>query len=427
MKRALMILTASASMACGQEYNFIEFAGGFLLPTDVAVNRSNGIAYVADYGHSQIKKIEPDGTVTTFAGSGSVGSADGTGTEAEFSNPVGVAVDPNGNVYVADRGNRTIRKITPDGVVSTLAGNPGNVGGDDGVGMNASFKYIHGVSVDNAGNVFVADREGCTIRRITPGGEVTTIAGVYTVNSYADGTNTEARFNYDSPSGVPVDASGSNVFVMDRGARVIRKITKIGDDWVTTTIAGSPGQQGSLDGIGSEARFNSPYNGVVDSAGNLYVADTGTGGNYGQTIRKLTLDGTNWVVTTIAGTPGIIGAGVGTGSETEFGHDSPFGVTIDNANNLYIADYGLSRVVKGIAPAGPPKITNIQFVSGNVQIAFTSDAADTPDLFALQSSINVGGTYADVAPPATITQEGSGSFRAVTAPSGSVRFYRIKK
>ena len=131
MKRVLLILVVCELLACGQEYNFIEFAGGFLLPTDVAADRNNGNVYVADYGHNQIKKIEPDGTVTTFAGSGSAGSADGAGTEAEFSNPVSVAVDSNGNVYVSDRGNRTVRKITPAGVVSTLAGSPGVDAGID--------------------------------------------------------------------------------------------------------------------------------------------------------------------------------------------------------------------------------------------------------------------------------------------------------
>jgi streptogramin lyase len=419
LKLTLTILSASALFTYGQDYFWDQFATGFSFPTDVTVN-STGAVFVADYFHSQIQKIDPDGTVSVFAGSGTAGAADGTGTAAQFSNPTGVAVDATGNVFVADRGNRLIRKITPAGVVTTIAGQAGVVGGDDGPGSSATFRYLHSLSVDSSGNVFVADREGATIRMLKPNGtnyDVSTIAGVYATYGYVDGTNTDTRFNNDSPTGVPVDSAG-NVYVCDHNAHTIRKLTKIGSDWVATTIAGKRGTAGNDDGIGTNATFNLPYNGAFDSAGNLYIADTSTGNGangFGSTIRKLTLVGTNWVVTTIGGTLGI------------FGNDSPFGVTVDYLGNLYAADYGHNRVVKGIPPASPPKITSIKIVGGNVQIDFISSESDTPDMFTLVSSGTVNGTYNDVAPPATITQQGTGSFRAVTPLNGSSQFYKIRK
>src|SRR5439155_13292708 len=159
------------------------------------------------------------------------------------------------------------------------------------------------------------------------------------------------------------------------------------------------------------------------SAGNLYVADT-----YNYTIRKVTPVGTNWVVTTIGGSPGVAGSDDGAGSTALF--NLPFGVTVESSGNLYVADYQNSRVTKATpppAPPTPPNITSVKFVGGNVQIDFTSGAADTPDLFTVQSSSTLAPAagYADVAPSVAITQLGPGSFSAVVAPNGDKQFYRI--
>jgi sugar lactone lactonase YvrE len=208
-----------------------------------------------------IRKITPAGLVTTVAGSTS-GFADGTGTAARFSGPQGLAVDSTGNIYVADTNNFKIRKITPDGVVSTLAGS--TYGFADGIGINASFKHIFGVSVDSTGNVYVADTYNNMIRKITPDGVVSTLAG--STPGSTDATGTNAKFN--SPNGLAVDSIG-NVYVADSGNNKIRKITP---DGVVSTLAGS-GLRGSEDGIVTAASFNSPNGVALDSKGNIYVAD----------------------------------------------------------------------------------------------------------------------------------------------------------
>jgi sugar lactone lactonase YvrE len=235
-------------------------AAKFNYPRGVAVD-GLGNVYVADTGNHMIRKITPAGLVTTVAGSTS-GFADGTGTAARFSGPQGLAVDSTGNIYVADTNNFKIRKITPDGVVSTLAGS--TYGFADGIGINASFKHIFGVSVDSTGNVYVADTYNNMIRKITPDGVVSTLAG--STPGSTDATGTNAKFN--SPNGLAVDSIG-NVYVADSGNNKIRKITP---DGVVSTLAGS-GLRGSEDGIVTAASFNSPNGVALDSKGNIYVAD----------------------------------------------------------------------------------------------------------------------------------------------------------
>ena len=167
----------------------------------------------------------PVGTVTTLAGNGSVGSADGTGADARFYSPYGVAVDGDGNVYVADSSNHTIRKITPAGVVTTLAGTAGSSGSADGTGADARLRYPYGVAVDGDGNVYVADNSNHTIRKITPAGVVTTWAGTYPERGFSDGRGPFARFQ--NPYAVAVDGDG-NVYVADSSNHAIRKITPTG-------------------------------------------------------------------------------------------------------------------------------------------------------------------------------------------------------
>ena len=260
--------------------------------------------------------FSPETTVTvisTFAGlAGTIGSADGTGSAARFSYPHGVAVDSLGNVYVAEYGNHTIRKITPGGVVSTFAGLAGSTGSADGTASAARFDALFGVAVDSAGNVYVADLNNHTIRKITPGGVVSTLAGLpgsggtWGQPISADGTGSVARFSY--PTDVAVDSAG-NVYVTDQNNHTIRKITPGG---VVSTLAGLPGSSGSADGTGSAARFYYPFGVAVDSVGNLYVTDS-----YNDTIRKITPDG---VVSTLAGVAGSIGSADGTGSAARFDH-----------------------------------------------------------------------------------------------------------
>jgi hypothetical protein len=181
--------------------------------------------------------------VTTYAGTANLsGGADGTGAAARFYYPAGVAVDSAGNLFVADRSNSAIRMIAPGGVVTTVAGREGRPGSADGTGVAARFGYPAGVAVDSAGNLFVADRGAHTIRRITPGGVVTTYAGTAGISGAADGTGAAAQF--ESPSGVAVD-NGGNVYVADTSYSTIRKITPGG---VVSTFAGAQFHSGSADG-----------------------------------------------------------------------------------------------------------------------------------------------------------------------------------
>ena len=230
-------------------------------------NASN--VYVADTGNNTIRIITPNGTVTTLAGSaGNSGSSDGTGSAAQFESPYGVAVDQSNNVYVADSGNNTIRLITPDGIVATLAGLAGARGTAGGTGTPARFYFPEGVAADNSGNLYVADTGNDTIRKITPNALVSTIAGLAGSAGSSDGTRSVARFK--GPGEVAVDGAG-NVYVADTGNSTIRKITPAG---VVTTIGGLALHTGVDDGLGTVARFSAPAGVAVDYFGHVLVADS---------------------------------------------------------------------------------------------------------------------------------------------------------
>ena len=322
---------------------------------------SAGVVYVADTISDTIRKITAGGVVTTVAGFyGSLGAVDGTGLTARFAGPTGVAVDANGNVYVVDRTNHTIRKVTPAGNVTTFAGLADTPGGTDGTGSAARFSnplgiavdsagtvyvaegvsrirtitpagvvstlagaasglnFPRGIAVDSTGNVYVADQNNHTILKIAPGVIVTTLAGLAGMSGNSNGTGSAARFN--RPQGVAVDTTGT-VYVADSSNNTIRQITPAG---VVTTLAGQAGSFGSNDGTGSAARFGNPQAIAVDDTGTLYVADTGN-----HTIRQITAGA---VVTTIAGCSGCIGA------ENWGRFNSPQGIAVNAEGDLYVAD-----------------------------------------------------------------------------------------
>jgi sugar lactone lactonase YvrE len=254
---------------------------------------SAGNLYVADSGNHRVRKVDPQGNVTTLAGNGTEGFVDGTGGRAgtaEFSSPRGVTVDAHGTVYVADTGNGSVRAIDAQGNVTTLAGHPtaetlpdGGISSADGTGGPTGTAVLQGpagLAIDAQGNVLVADTFDCRIRRIDSGGNVTTVAGNatdtigYGPGSFADGTggpNGTAEFSY--PSGVVADPQG-NIYVADSGNNRIRKIDPQGN---VTTLAGN-GTADFADGAGGPdgvAEFTSPLSVALASDGSLLVADTG--------------------------------------------------------------------------------------------------------------------------------------------------------
>jgi sugar lactone lactonase YvrE len=326
---------------------------------------SSGNVFVADTNNHTIRKITPAGVVTTLAGlAGTSGSTDGTGSAARFNLPAGLTVDASGNVYVADTYNHTVRKVTSSGAVSTVAGLAGTSGSADGSSGNARFNYPSAVTVDSTGNLYVADTNNFTIRKITPAGVVSTVAGLTGTSGISDGAGSAARFS--SPEGVTVDGSG-NLYVADTNNHTIRKITPAG---AVTTLAGLAGTSGDGDGSGSVAQFQYPSDLAVDSAGNLYVADTDN-----NTIRKITPAG---LVGTLAGLAGSSGSTDGVGSAARLFY--PTGVAIDGSGNVYVADTNNHTIRKGMIVSAPRIQTQpqSQTVSMGTNVMFSVTATGVP-------------------------------------------------
>ena len=270
---------------------------GFHGPYAIAFGR-NGVLYVAEVYNDRISAVSPTGVISVFAG-GTRGYADGVGTNAQFYYPQGIAVDSVGNLYISDVGNSgRIRKISPAGVVTTFAGS-GSIGSTNGLGTNATFRNPEHLACDSSGNIYVADWNTSLIRKISPAGLVTTLAGSG-VKSSVDGIGTAASFN--EPQGITLDSSG-NVYVTEASGNRIRKITPNG---LVTTLAGSS-TAGSANGTGAEATFNVPIGIVMDTSNNLYVADLtnnlirkialGTGDPFPTAqFNSITWNGNNWLL-----------------------------------------------------------------------------------------------------------------------------------
>jgi len=332
----------------------------FYFPFDITIDTAGNL-YVADSSNNRIRKITPRGEVSTLAGSGRAASsaldggyADGLGEAARFNVPGGITIDKEGNLYVSDSANHRIRKITPRGEVSTFAGD-GKRDFADGPGEAARFNVPGDITIDKEGNLYVVDTFNHRIRKISPEGEVSTFAGGSAqtdeegggetnkyLGGFSDGQGSAAQFR--RPHGIVIDAS-ANLYVADTFNNRIRKITPRGE---VSTFAGSgraalPALDGGYaDGPGNVAEFYLPSDITIDTAGNLYVADT-----LNNRIRKITPKGE---VSTLAGSgraaSAVDGGGYadGPGNVAEF--YLPSGITIDTAGNLYVADSSNHRIRK---------------------------------------------------------------------------------
>jgi hypothetical protein len=361
------VSTVAGSAGIAGSANGTGTAATFNMPEGIAVDASDNV-YVSDTNNSTLRKITPAGVVTTLAGTaGSTGSSDGTGASARFAYPAGIGIDTSGNLYVADFGNSTIRMVTASGVVTTVAGSAGATGTANGSGSAARFNHPSSVTVDGAGNLYVIDTSNQLLREIVAGGTVSTLAGTAGIVGNANGTGAAASFFY--PAGVAA-TSGGTVYVADTGNHLVRAVAPGG---AVSTLAGSAGQQGSIDGTGTAARFSYPYGVASDGSGHVYIADHGN-----DTIRMTTAGG---VVTTIAGDPGVTGSANGTGAAARF--SGPAGLAADGNGNVYVADSGNSTIRK-IAPGAV-----VTTLAGQAGTTGTNDGAGTAAQFNSPAGIAV--------------------------------------
>ena len=295
-------------------------------------------------------------SVITVAGQlNTAGATDGPAATADFNNPHGLAVDMEGTIYVADRYNHTIRKITRAGIVSTFAGKAGQIGDRDGRGENALFNEPWGIAVNEVGEILVADTKNNKIRKIEPDGTVTTIAGSGDFGA-DDGVALNATFG--NPTGIESDKEG-RIYIADHSTHVIRIIEL---DGTVNTIAGKANENGDADGQGENARFYRPYGLALDHQGNVLVAD-----EWNHKIRKIDLDGN---VTTLAGT-GVLGHKNGLGTEAEFNY--PWDITLDAEGNIYIGD-GYNYVVRILSTDGRVKNFAGNLLTSGANDGFAYDA-----------------------------------------------------
>jgi uncharacterized protein (TIGR03437 family) len=343
------------------------------LPSGVAVD-SAGNVYIADTVNNRVRKVTSN-TISTIAGNGGLSySGDGgPAAKAQLNRPQAVAVDAAGNYYVVDTGNNRVRKVSANGAITTFAGNgTAGFGGDGGAATSAQLNSPSGVAVDAAGNVYIADTQNARIRKVS-GGAISTVAGSGTLGYGGDGgAGTSAQLNF--PTGVAVDSAG-NLYIADFGNSAVRKLSTAG---TISTVAGNGTQGYSGDGgLGKLAQLNGPQGVAVDSAGNLYIADT-----LNSRIRMVTAGG---AISTVAGT-GFAGYTGDGGPAINAQVVRPTGLAVDSAGYVYVSD--LSKNVRKIYPNGP-----ITTIAGTSSIGYSGDGGlavnamlNAPDGLAVDSS-----------------------------------------
>lgn len=330
-------------------------------PAGVALDPFGNL-YISEFGNHRIRRVTPDGAISTYAGNGTGGySGDGgAATAAALYAPTHLAADVAGNVFLVDHKNNRVRKVSPSGVISTVAGN-GTAGfsGDGGLAVNAALKFslaglVSGIAVDASGNLYIADSENQRIRKVTTAGVISTYAGVG-ISGYSGDGGSAAAARFYGPQGLALDTAG-NLYVADAYNNRIRKISAVG---IISTVAGNGNRAFSGDGGPATAAALGNQSAVtVDATGNLYVVDT-----LNARIRKVSPGGT---ISTIAGTGNSKFGGDG-GPATSAFLNSALGVSLDAAGNLFVAD-SLNNRIRKISPSGI-----ITTVAGNGNYVFAGD------------------------------------------------------
>ena len=390
-------------------------------PNGVAVDDAGNL-YIADRNNHRIRKVDSSGIITTVVGTGGdgYGGDDGLAVQARLNQPIGVATDSAGNLYIADTDNHRIRKVDSSGIITTVAGTGGDgYGGDGGLAVQARLNRPKGVATDSAGNLYIADSNNQRIRKVDSSGIITTVAGPGRRGArvIGDGGPATAARLWD-PTRVAVDGAG-NLYIADRINQRIRKVDSSG---IITTVAGTGetafGGYGGDGGPAAQARLSNPYGVAADSAGNLYIADSGN-----RRIRKVDSSG---IITTVAGTGGYGDGGDG-GPAVQARLSEPYGVATDSAGNLYIADSlnNRIRVVKfrslQTEPPSPP-VGPLPTVDGTITtIAGTGERGYGGDGGpAVDAQLNgPWGVAVDIAANIYIAESGSHRIRKVD-PSGTI-------
>jgi sugar lactone lactonase YvrE len=433
----VLIGTAFPSISCAQEYTWTTIAGQagltgtnngtgadarLFFPCGVALD-SAGTVYVADSGNDTVRQLNLVGTnwvTTTILGMGAAfGTNDGVGSSTRFYSPQGITCGELGQLFITDTFNATIRSATNTGgawVTTTIAGAPDIVGSTDGTGSQAHFHMPKGIGMDRCGNLYVADCDPnflipiSTVRRLVSAqnNSWNVTTPVGTAGINGSRDGTNSSARFDGPVGVAVD-SATNIYVTDQVNCEIRKIQPVGTNWVVTTLAGMPGLGGSIDGTNGAARFLFPDGVAVDPQGNLYVADTDN-----NTIRKMSALGTNWVVSTIGGTAGSQGSADGAGNIARF--NASRDVAVDGARNLYVCDTYNSTIRFGRFSL----TLKCEYTANQLILSWPRSGID----FQLETcgNLNTGATWS---PVTNAVQLQTSSLVVNTAVGSASAFYRL--